>query len=96
MRKVNKEEISTDVLVIGGGAAGLIAALEAKRGGLDSSIISKSIVGRSGNTIVSGAGMAVLIPGPDSKDSLEQFYNDIVRSGNEINDKELVNVFMLA
>lgn len=94
MFEISKEVISTDVLVIGGGASGLIAALEAKNGGLDVAIISKSRVGRSGNTIVSGSAMAVLIPEHDSGDTYELFYEDIIKSGKEINDSKLVELFV--
>lgn len=94
MFEISKEVISTDVLVIGGGASGLIAALEAKNGGLDVAIISKSRVGRSGNTIVSGSAMAVLIPEHDSGDTYELFYEDIIKSGKGINDSKLVDLFV--
>ena len=88
------EEISADVLVIGGGAAGLTAALEARRSGLDVVILSKSRVGRSGNTIISGTGLAILDTGPDSKDSPEAFRSDTLRSGKEINDPALVDHYL--
>ncbi len=88
------EEISADVLVIGGGAAGLTAALEARRSGLDVVILSKSRVGRSGNTIISGTGLAILDTGPDSKDSPEAFKSDTLRSGKEINDPALVDHYL--
>ena len=42
--------IDTDVLVIGGGYAGVFAAVEAKMAGLDVVLVDKGMVGRSGQT----------------------------------------------
>lgn len=94
MKNLPVAEIKTDVLVIGGGAAGLTAALEAKRKGLDVTIISKSKVGRCGNTIISGTGMAILDTGPDVRDSPQAFRNDTLRSGKKINDLALLDCYL--
>lgn len=92
MKKLPIEKIKTDVLVIGGGAAGLTAALEAKEKGANVTIISKSKVGQSGNTIIAGTGMAILAPDPDSKDAPEIFRDDIIRSGKAVNDREMIDL----
>jgi succinate dehydrogenase/fumarate reductase flavoprotein subunit len=42
--------IDTDVLVIGGGYAGVFAAVEAKKAGLNVVLVDKGMVGRSGQT----------------------------------------------
>ncbi len=42
--------VSTDVLVIGGGMAGVFAAVRAKAAGLDVTLVDKGTVGRSGAT----------------------------------------------
>ena len=94
MPNLSKEEIKTEVLVIGGGAAGLVAAIEAKACGLDVTLVAKSKVGRSGNTIVAGTGMAVWAPDLDSKDSMEVFKQDTFSSGKAINDPEIVDLKM--
>jgi succinate dehydrogenase/fumarate reductase flavoprotein subunit len=88
------EEIKTDLLVIGGGAAGLTAALEAKNLGLDVTLIAKSKVGRSGNTIVAGTGMAVLMEGPESEDTGDIYKEDTLASGKQINDPGMVKCFL--
>ncbi len=89
-----KEEIKTDILVIGGGAAGLTAALEAKNLGLDVTMVSKSRVGRSGNTIIAGTGMAVLMGGPETGDTYEVFEDDTLASGKAVNDPNMVKQFL--
>jgi succinate dehydrogenase/fumarate reductase flavoprotein subunit len=45
-----ENRITTDVLVIGGGFAGVFAALEAKKQGLDVTLVDKGGVGKSGQT----------------------------------------------
>jgi len=47
---VNERLIETDVLVVGGGLAGVFAAVKAKEQGLDVLLVSKGCVGRSGQT----------------------------------------------
>ena len=46
--RVNQEIIETDVLVIGGGIAGVFAAIRAKEQGVDVTIAEKGTIGKSG------------------------------------------------
>jgi succinate dehydrogenase/fumarate reductase flavoprotein subunit len=57
---MSQEKIfGTDVLVIGGGIAGCVAALKAKEQGVDVNLVDTGYIGRSGQTPNAGA-MAVL------------------------------------
>jgi fumarate reductase (CoM/CoB) subunit A len=94
MPKLPMEEIKTDLLIIGGGAAGLTAALEAKNLGLDVAVIAKSKVGQSGNTIIAGTGMAVLMGGAESEDTGDIYKKDTLASGKQINDPDMVKRFL--
>jgi succinate dehydrogenase/fumarate reductase flavoprotein subunit len=84
--------IVSDVVVIGGSAAALIAALEARKTGVQVLVVTKGLVGRGGNTIVSGAGFAAVLPGKDQHDSREQYHADILASGKGINLEYLVSI----
>jgi succinate dehydrogenase/fumarate reductase flavoprotein subunit len=53
---MNLDEHRCDVLVIGGGLAGMEAALEASRLGARVVIASEQKVGRSGNSVIAEAG----------------------------------------
>ena len=97
--EVSKEEreaeYSADVIVLGGGGAGLTAAIEAAQNGASVILVEKMpMVG--GNTIISGGEMAA--PGnwlqekESIEDSKEQFYQDILKGGDNENDPELVRV----
>jgi len=55
------EVIQTDVLVIGSGMAGLRAAIEARRSGLDVLLVDKSLLGRASSSIYAGGlGLEIL------------------------------------
>jgi len=82
--------VQCDVLIIGGGAAALVAALEARKAVDDVAIVCKGRVGRSGNTIVSAAQFAV--SDPDSPDSIERHFQDTLLGGQGINDEALVQL----
>ena len=49
--------VHTDVLIVGTGGAGLRAAIEAKRYGVDVLLADKSLIGLNNNTRWSGAGI---------------------------------------
>jgi succinate dehydrogenase/fumarate reductase flavoprotein subunit len=57
MKKENAAEIRTDILIVGSEAAGAKAAIEAGLDGGDVLVVTKGLVGGSGNT---GKGWSVL------------------------------------
>ena len=83
------EKRKTDVLVIGGGAAGLRAALAAKEAGSDVIIVNKGPFARSGITLTAAGGFQAPLH-PD--DSPELFFTDVVRCGYRLADENLVEV----
>jgi len=88
-----------DVLVIGAGAAGLTAAMEAAKHGLRVLVVDKGIAGRSGSTPTSGGASAVLFPdaptvteaGPDSP---EAYFDNLRQNGELMNAPRLVRIFV--
>jgi succinate dehydrogenase/fumarate reductase flavoprotein subunit len=88
-----EQSIQCDVLVIGGAAAGLVAAIEASSRGADVVVVSKGKAGRSGNTIVAGCQFAAVVPYPGSEDSPEQHFQDTLAGGQGINDEKLLRIF---
>ena len=78
-----------DVVVVGGGIAGLRAAIEAKRQGADVAVVSKTHPLRS-NSLKSQAGInAPVKPG----DSWESFAADTVKGGDYLNEQNAVEIF---
>lgn len=90
-----------DVIVIGSGAAGLVAAWHARAKGLDVVVLNKGLVGRSGATITSGGGvsaagsslLALGLPG-DAADTEETFLRDTLVAGSWLNDQRLTHAMV--
>src|ERR1700746_2729528 len=79
----------TDVLVIGGGAGGLLAALSAKRHGPPGTRVTLAdswMIGRTGHTAFSNAWMITLFP----DDALAGTLGEIVAVNDGIADQVLV------
>lgn len=91
---VTVEGISTDVLVVGGGVAGLRAAVAAREAGADVLVCCKSLIGRSGNTVVSTADISAYMPALGVDDSEEIFLGDTMDSGASIANEELVRLLV--
>jgi len=86
-----------DVLVLGAGAAGLVAAFHARQAGASVLVINKGLVGRSGATITSGGGVSIagqslraLGIEADGSDTEERFLQDTLSAGSWLNDQRLV------
>ena len=72
------EKLEVDILILGGGGAGLMAALHARRAdpSLRIAVAAKGLVGQSGCTrMVQGGYNAVL----DPEDSFDLHYADTIR-----------------
>lgn len=81
------EHIETDVLVLGGGIAGYRAAIAARKSGINVAITFRSH-GASPYII----GFNTPIGHEDQMDSIENYYNDMVKGGYHLNDRRLVQV----
>ena len=68
MTEVQGTQIDSEILVIGGGAGGLLAALSAKRHsrpGTRVTLVDAHMIGRSGHTVFSNAWTVVVHPEDD-------------------------------
>jgi len=90
MSLTSSEIFSCDVLVIGGGGAGLRAAIEARERGVDVIVVSKSRVGYGNNTFISKGTFAVATGWQDSRDNPAVHMKDSVIGGCFINDQRLL------
>jgi succinate dehydrogenase / fumarate reductase flavoprotein subunit len=83
--------IETDVLVVGSGAAGMYAAIEAARGGARVFIIDRSLIGRGGATIMAQmTGAAAL--GEEVPDAPGHHYADTIAAGRGLCDEKLAEL----
>lgn len=85
--------VRTEILVIGSGCAGFMAAIEAARAGASVTLVDKSLVGKSGCT-VGAQQMAAVVPGQMEGDSPEAHYQDTIKSGKKINDASLARAMV--
>jgi succinate dehydrogenase/fumarate reductase flavoprotein subunit len=86
----DNQEISCDVLVIGGGGAGLRAAIAAREMAADVLIVSKTRVGYGNNTYVSKATLSATGWG-NSQDNRFVHMRDTLKGGRYLNDPGLVD-----
>ena len=87
------DPLKTDILVIGSGGAGLLAAIEAANMGVLVTVVDKGIIGKSGST-VGAQQIAAAIPGQWEQDSATVHYQDTVASGQYVNDTRLVEILV--
>src|SRR5215218_11131729 len=80
-----------DVLVIGSGAAGMYAAIEAARRGADVFLIDRSLIGRGGATVMAQMTVAVAL-GSEAPDDWGHHYEDTLKAGRGLCDEPLARL----
>jgi succinate dehydrogenase/fumarate reductase flavoprotein subunit len=98
---MSEEIIKTDVLVVGGGGAGLRAAIESSKDHVKTILVSKGSVARSGATELAGAdlttdGKSLRKLGffGEPKDSKETWFRDMVNQGYYLNNQRLLDIYV--
>ena len=84
--------LDTDVLVIGGGLAGLRAALSARRAGGEVLVVGKRQIGRSGSSVNTTGGYAAVMTDLNANDDERLHVIDTIAGGGFVNDRRLVRV----
>ena len=83
--------VETDVLVIGSGAAGMYAAIEAARGGVKVLLADRSLIGRGGATVMAQMTVAVAL-GETTPDDWRHHYDDTIAAGRGLCDEPLAQL----
>jgi succinate dehydrogenase / fumarate reductase flavoprotein subunit len=81
-------QIQSDVLVIGSGAAGMYAAIEAARAGCTVLLIDRSLIGRGGATVMAQMTVAVAL-GAEAPDHWSHHYQDTLTAGRGLCNEPL-------
>jgi succinate dehydrogenase / fumarate reductase flavoprotein subunit len=84
-------QIDTDVLVIGSGAAGMYAAIEAARGGAQVLLADRSLIGRGGATVMAQMTVAVALS-EETPDTWQDHYADTIAAGRGLCDEALARL----
>ncbi len=90
LEKIETEEIRTEILIIGSEAAGAKAAIEAQELDADVLVVTKGIVGTTGDTVMAGPGVQAPIGHMDPRDNPDVFFEDVVKGGDYLNNQKLV------
>jgi fumarate reductase (CoM/CoB) subunit A len=89
------EVLKTDVLVIGAGAAGCRAAIEASEYGINKIIIvSKGLFGKSGNVNLASVVYSASMQCINTKDSPEEHFRDTVVEGRFLGNQKLIEILV--
>ena len=81
------QDVRCDVLVVGGGAAAMRAAIAAHDAGVHVAIVSKQTPGYSGNSVIARSGHSAPF---DPADTPQMFFEDILKGGEDINHQPIV------
>jgi succinate dehydrogenase/fumarate reductase flavoprotein subunit len=84
------KELSTDVLIIGSGGAGLRAAIEARRHGVNVLLVSKSKVGLANCTATAGG----VFRASHYRKSSEEHFQETLEAGRYLNNPALVRTLV--
>ncbi|HXG49869.1 MAG TPA: FAD-dependent oxidoreductase [candidate division Zixibacteria bacterium] len=79
-----------DVLIVGGGLAACMAALEASKRGVDVVLVDKGRLGRSGSSPTSGGVPQAAFAHADPRDSKEAHFRDTIIGGDYIPHQKIV------
>ncbi|HIT68966.1 MAG TPA: FAD-dependent oxidoreductase [Candidatus Aphodomonas merdavium] len=90
-------ELSTDLVIVGGGGAGMTAAINARLAGIDVILLEKMAT-TGGATAICGGSM--IITGSElqkqfgeENDSAEAMYADLMNNGHNLNDPEKLKLY---
>jgi len=84
-------QLSSDVLVIGSGAAGMYAALAAARAGSRVLLVDRSLIGRGGATVMAQMTVAVAL-GEEVPDHWEHHLADTLKAGRGLCEEPLARL----
>jgi succinate dehydrogenase/fumarate reductase flavoprotein subunit len=83
--------LTTDVLVVGSGGAGMYAAVAAARGGADVVLLDKSLISRGGATIMAQMTVAAAV-GEQAPDHWTHHLADTIEAGRGLCNEELAAI----
>lgn len=95
--KGQKEELSSDVIVVGGGAAGMAATIRLEEAGKSVILVEKTsslggtIRVSGGNQVVQGS--KVQKEAGVTNDSVKSMEEDFLKNGDQLNDAELLGIY---
>ncbi len=84
------QELATDVLVVGGGSAGAMAAIKSHMAGADTLVLTKG-PWPSGNSTKAFSGFAAAFGHADSRGNPDVHFADVVRNGVGLCNQQLVH-----
>jgi len=90
---VSYEVIEPDVLIIGGGGAGLRAGIEASRYNVDVAIVGKEMLGKA-HTVMAEGGYNAVLGNADPRDSFDAHFRDTLEGGAWLNDQDLAEILV--
>lgn len=88
------QSYETDVLVIGGGGAGAMAAYEASKHGVSVTMVLKGLPQRSGSTIMAPGAIAGAGDWHVEGDSKDVHFADTIKGGSYLNEQKLVRILV--